>query len=250
MGGVGGDASVPMCGNGVPETGEECDEGSANADRPAFLLEQGGFALAIEPLDRVVSASQFYAYGSASSHTGFEALLASRLILYRDVTTGVLSLVMHHGIDLNTSGQSQPVSTVEFDINGLPTVVVVSVADDNPPEFFKPNQTSALGRWGFRRNSDGGALSGFPIPGSWSITIDPRFVAGISEFTYVDFGGLFVPLNLTQRVRITAFDSPSTCRTDCTIPFCGDDVLDGGEVCDDGNNVGGDGCAADCQSLN
>lgn len=29
-------------------------------------------------------------------------------------------------------------------------------------------------------------------------------------------------------------------------PDCGDGILDPGEVCDDGNNVGGDGCEADC----
>src|SRR5262252_7744578 len=29
---------------------------------------------------------------------------------------------------------------------------------------------------------------------------------------------------------------------------CGDAKLDPGEVCDDGNNVDGDGCSADCKS--
>ncbi len=28
--------------------------------------------------------------------------------------------------------------------------------------------------------------------------------------------------------------------------LCGNDALNGGEGCDDGNNVDGDGCAADC----
>lgn len=31
--------------------------------------------------------------------------------------------------------------------------------------------------------------------------------------------------------------------------FCGDAVADPGEVCDDGNNVDGDGCSADCKSF-
>jgi cysteine-rich repeat protein len=30
---------------------------------------------------------------------------------------------------------------------------------------------------------------------------------------------------------------------------CGNFILDPGEVCDDGNTVGGDGCSADCKSL-
>ncbi len=38
---------------------------------------------------------------------------------------------------------------------------------------------------------------------------------------------------------------PNVCRENCT--FCGDGVLDQGEVCDDHNNVAGDGCSPTCQ---
>ncbi len=38
----------------------------------------------------------------------------------------------------------------------------------------------------------------------------------------------------------------NTCRKKCNP--CGDGVLDPGEVCDDGNNVSGDGCKGDCSS--
>ncbi|MEE2836410.1 MAG: DUF4215 domain-containing protein [Myxococcota bacterium] len=40
--------------------------------------------------------------------------------------------------------------------------------------------------------------------------------------------------------------SPDTCRTDCSLPRCGDGVVDEGEACDDGNEVADDGCDA-CQ---
>jgi cysteine-rich repeat protein len=43
----------------------------------------------------------------------------------------------------------------------------------------------------------------------------------------------------------TVIDS---CRTNCTFAHCGDGVVDTGEMCDDRNNVGGDGCSADCLS--
>lgn len=39
---------------------------------------------------------------------------------------------------------------------------------------------------------------------------------------------------------------PDFCRTNCTLPRCGDDVVDGDESCDDGNAEGGDACPADC----
>ena len=32
-------------------------------------------------------------------------------------------------------------------------------------------------------------------------------------------------------------------------PRCGDDVIDPGEVCDDGNTVAGDGCRPDCTGI-
>ena len=37
------------------------------------------------------------------------------------------------------------------------------------------------------------------------------------------------------------------CPADCTSP-CGDGILDPGEACDDGNTVSGDGCSNDCRS--
>jgi len=40
--------------------------------------------------------------------------------------------------------------------------------------------------------------------------------------------------------------TPDACRTDCLAAHCGDGTLDSGEVCDDGNNMLGDGCAPDC----
>ena len=40
--------------------------------------------------------------------------------------------------------------------------------------------------------------------------------------------------------------APNACRSNCLDAHCGDDVVDGGEDCDDGNTVGGDACPAAC----
>lgn len=42
-----------------------------------------------------------------------------------------------------------------------------------------------------------------------------------------------------------AFESDA-CRPDCSLPFCGDGLVDDGEGCDDGNYWGGDGCTPAC----
>jgi cysteine-rich repeat protein len=238
------------CGDGFVHAGvEQCDAAPANADHPAILLRQGTLFRVVRPLDRTGDVVAFYAYSSASAHTGLEALRASELYLHRDLATGVLSLVTEHGIDQGTSGLAQPQSSVKEQFLGLPEGVVIAVADDNPGELFMDSTTSAVGDWGFVGNTDGGAFAGLPFPGSWKIDVVPSFVKGIDTFRFVDGDGAAIPLDLVTTVTLIAFADPSACRLDCTIPRCGDGILDGGEVCDDGNQVGGDGCAADCKSL-
>ncbi len=42
-------------------------------------------------------------------------------------------------------------------------------------------------------------------------------------------------------------NGPSTCRSNCLLPYCGDGILDFSEQCDDGNNFNGDACTALCE---
>jgi len=240
---------LPVCGDGRRAGGEQCDLGADNGDRPAFVVSQpSGTRIATNPFVRAESAAMFYDYYSASSHTGLEKLGESRIYLYADSGTGRLSLIVTHGIDDDT-GSLQPTSAVEMDITGLPPGFTIDLADDNNPnEFFASGPTSAAGRWAFGQNSDGGVLGGLPFPGVWTITVTARFITGITSWAWVRDDGARVPLSTTEPVTIQAFDQSSACRTTCVIPRCGDGILDGGEICDDGNATGGDACAADCRS--
>ncbi len=241
--------TVPVCGNGKREGKEECDLGPDNGDRPAFLISQpSGTRIATNPLVKAKSAHDFYDYFSASSHTGFEVVGESRIYLYVDSDTGRLSLVLTHGIDDNT-GMIQPQSVVNMDVTGLPASVTVDLADDASSEFHLSGTGTAVGRWNFIRNSDGGILGGFPFPGTWKVTVTPDFRMGITTWGWVKDTLERIPLKLDEPITIEALDTASACRTDCTIPRCGDGRLDAAEVCDDGNNKGGDGCSADCKSL-
>jgi len=40
----------------------------------------------------------------------------------------------------------------------------------------------------------------------------------------------------------------SQCSADCQSRYCGNNIIDPGEICDDGNNTSGDGCSANCGS--
>jgi cysteine-rich repeat protein len=236
------------CGNGVVEPGEACDPGDSPAP-PALELRQGGFRAEVVPLVGLDPAARFYRYESASSHTGFETVLTSRLYLYRWNTQEVLSLVMHHGIDEDTTGIVQPESAVRFDIEGLPPTAEV-VLSDEVDELFRSTPTAAHADWSFRRNTDGGIIGGLPFPGSWHLIVTPQFIAGVNEWTF-HLGDVRPGLDIEDTlalafappVEIVASDQPGSCRADCTVPECGDRRLDPGEVCDDGNSAEGDGCS-------
>jgi MYXO-CTERM domain-containing protein len=238
-----------QCGDGFVQSGvEACDGGPANDDRPPLLLTQGALQRPVRPVARAASVTAFYDYHSASAHTGFEAVSASRLYLYRDTQSGVLSLVTHHGIDFDGTGIAQPKSQVRQNISFLPPVTI-AINDDNPDEFRFTSISSIAGDWGFHENTDGGALSGLPFPGNWSIDVASDFVQGVTTWSYVDGDSALVALQTASVASLSAFAKAAACRRDCTVPRCGDGRLDAGEICDDANTAGGDGCAADCLSL-
>ena len=65
-------------------------------------------------------------------------------------------------------------------------------------------------------------------------------------------GDALVTSDLGEQCDLGADNSDTqadACRTDCTLPSCGDEVKDSGELCDDGNHLSGDGCSDDCQHI-
>ena len=241
---------LPVCGDGKKTTTEQCDLGAANGDTPAFRITQpSGARIGTDAIVGTRTVQQFYDYRSASSHTGLEQVGESRIYLYVDANTGRLSLVLTHGIDFNGTGLAQPASDVEMDVTGLPPGTGVDVVDDSPSEFFLGPGGTASGRWHFERNSDGGALGPLPFPGNWRITVTPRFGNGLTTWGWVRQDRVRIPLVMTEPITIEALNTASQCRTNCTVPRCGDGVFDAGEVCDDGNTIDGDGCSSDCRRL-
>lgn len=237
------------CGNGVIDLGEECDDASQNRDAPALRIEHGDVTLPVLPVTTTESLISYYDYFSKSAHTGLEALNTSRAFLYFGKSTQQLGLVVVHGIDLDTSGIAQPESTVYSFIDGIPASAEIAIIDDDPDEFFPAGPGAVIGDWWFASNSDGGAIDALPFPGDWAITFGVEFTGGVDTWTYADGDGydgetVFLPLEPDDPLTIISSTDASTCRRDCTVPRCGDGILDAGEVCDD---RGAGGCSADCQ---
>lgn len=238
---------LPRCGDGfLAPAFESCDAGPANEDRPAIvLIHDGSISEAVTPIRSVQSPQSFYGYESASAHTGFEGLRASNLFLFQETARGGLDLFTIHGIDLDSSGQHEGDARTDQSFSGLPEQAFVALSDE--PQEFDVGGGSGFGQWNYHDNTDGGVIGGIPFPGDWIIEIDSTFVSGIDSWFYRDEKNGSTTLGGTHAV-LQAFPTPSECRTDCTIPRCGDGILDGGEVCDDGNQSSGDGCSADCKS--
>lgn len=244
-GGAGGTPNT--CGDGKIDPGEECDLGADNAASAAFLVTQGGLSFAAVPFIRTGTSAEFYAYSSLSAHTGYEEPGMSRILLYLDKSTRVLSLIVFHGVDQDSSRLEQPSSTIQFLFSGLPESTAIGISDDSR-ELIMTSPTTATGLWAFTNNSDGGVLYGIPFPSDWTIVVEPYFIKGDWTWTWLAPDGSELHLDASQPVSIEARGTHGECRSDCTVPRCGDGILDAGEVCDDGQpSILG--CSLDCMSF-
>jgi cysteine-rich repeat protein len=79
-----------------------------------------------------------------------------------------------------------------------------------------------------------------------------EITAAASPSYEFDIFYLGTPMAEIREVELVVLEDATINLATCTGPpadicnLCGNDALNGGEECDDGNNVGGDGCAADC----
>jgi cysteine-rich repeat protein len=235
-----------FCGDGVVSGAEECDRGADNGPTDAFTLSQPGRpAVAVRPLARPLSAAGFYAYESASAHTGFEDVGLGNHILFVDMTTAVLSLVYVAGRDGDLGlVPEQPDAALQLNWLGVPAGATVAASDDDG-ELRGVGGGRFEGRWSFDNNTDGGAIQGLPWDQAWRVVVQTVRADGVTRSRFVGGGGAISSLTLRDDVVLT-HRVGDLCRDDCRRPRCGDGRLDAGEQCDDGNVVSGDRCSARC----
>lgn len=240
----------PRCGDGVLSSGEQCDLGAANADVPAFAVRQAGVERPVTLRGGRQSAVGFYAYRSASAHTGLEQVTSSNMLLHVDTLTQQhLSLVLFTGRDDDGSGATaQPDSAIVLTVRDVPAGVSVLLSDDGG-EFVAAGPGVFRGDWTFNRNTDGGVLGFLPWDTEWTVRVEPTFMRGVSVWQY--YSGVGAPLTLqpTAPAELVHRVRNAGCRADCRLPRCGDGYVDAGERCDDGNVLSGDGCRGDCGAL-
>ena len=86
----------------------------------------------------------------------------------------------------------------------------------------------------------GASVSSDDLADNWIVTLDtPAIVGNISQ----DHTGGIISVN-----GVYGCDLSFDVEIEENEPYCGDGNLDPGEQCDDGNNINGDGCSADCKT--
>ena len=202
------------------------------AQRTFTLSQPGKPTITDVPIVRTASsATDYYDYRSASSHTGLEDINMSTMFLHYDISqpTNPISLIITHGIDASTTGLVQPPATVNMTIVNIPTTTIVALSDDGG-EFEKTDATTAEGSWTFVNNTDGGILGAFPDDEDWEISISISGTVGagqsIDEWTYRDPLGANIDLDFSQPFTIT-YDAPEGAVTSDVDAVAGTPV----EVC-------------------
>ncbi len=165
-----------------------------------FSVRQGGNVYPLTPLERAGPVEEFYSYSNDESHTGLEVAEHSILFLYRDTTTGELSLVIIHDIPNNDTG-----GEVEFIFSGLPSSATLIVRDD-PNDTYDFNPPTATLHWSWLpEHNDGVVIGGLGT--EFSITIDPNFIDGITGWDLVTGSidsPIYTPLDMYQPITIIA----------------------------------------------
>jgi hypothetical protein len=156
------------------------------ASQELYTVTQGGFSTLVEPLSQAESAELFYGYNAkygASAYTGFETSSKSLLFLYRDTSSGELSLFMIHDRYLDNRG-----GVAKLNFAGIPEGASWTVKDD-PGSWGDSYYTAAhrLGwaaRWSWESCcTDGGVIG--DIDGFSEITITPTFTYGITKWAFL-----------------------------------------------------------------
>lgn len=239
------DMAKSVCGDKVVTGNEECDDGPNNADSPAFVVSQPGtnITFSATPVDSLKTAVQFYNLTNNQANTGFEKAQRSELFLYRNAADDTFSLFTVTGA---AGGGGFGFATMN--ISNLPQATTVVVADKRANQFQKAGPTNVNALWFWFGGTVGGVLSQFPVPSPWDVTVTPAFTFGVNTWVWVDRGGVVTALNRGTTLHVTAFSKAAACRKNCTVPRCGDGILDAGELCDHGAQNGIDGlCGKNCK---
>jgi hypothetical protein len=167
-----------------------------------YQVSQGETRVQVTPLESPSSAAEFYNFSASVANTGLEEANGAVMFLYRDTTSGQVSLFVL------LSGPGGSAGTTSITISGVPAGASYLVQDDTfdfrDTWDMSPPSASASLSWN-ESFSDGFVLG--PLGEDSEVTLFPQFSSGIQTAKFL-YGSRTAPstmfLNLIDPVIISA----------------------------------------------
>ncbi len=164
---------------------------AAFAQEGFYQVSQGETRVQVTPLESTASAADFYGYTASVATTGLEKAGTATFFLYRNTSTGEVSLFAL------MSGPDGVAGTTTIDMSGIPAGASFLVRDDafdfRDTWAITPPTANVFMGWQDGM-SDGFAMG--PLGEEADITLFPQFTGGISSVEFL-YGSLANPSTLT-----------------------------------------------------
>ncbi|MFT6627079.1 MAG: cysteine-rich repeat protein [Flavobacteriales bacterium] len=232
------DCTFPICGDGVTQEGEECDDGDFDdldyCTGSCALNVCGDGIIQNDPVDLDV----LFDFDDGEFP---DELTQGESVWTVEAIDGDGGFVLQSG-DPTTS-------TFSYEFENLDEATLRFDYALTSAGFLAPLVVTLDGETILSDNRSFGDVFALNIPAGEHVVLFSY--ASVSTFDRA----IIDNLSLRSVTRIDEqcddgdanVDEADTCRTDCTLPVCGDGVADTGEVCDDGNLNETDACTSSCE---
>ncbi|GEM_PF-3496823 len=227
---------VPVCGDGILDSNEQCDDGNLiNGDGCSNIcdIEEA------EPFcgDGNLDAGEACDDGNSMDGDGCSSIC--------NIEDGCIEIVKE-AIDIEGS-LIYPTPQFTFSLNGGEQTVYnnnlgYAIFNNVTPGWNSVSEDLPFG-WGLHSVTPAGGLVFVPS-GNDCVTVLFKNIQEIEEPVCGD-GTVNQP---SEECDDGNSNNDDSCRNDCTLPFCGDQIVDVGEQCDDGNSNNNDLCNNQCQN--
>ncbi len=253
--GDGTTCALPSCGDGILDTGEACDDGNNRAGdgcAPDCTVEAGTTCETLTPLT-VKNQSFETPLGPSNWQT------VTGTTDRPSDTDGNACWPAgdgHYSIDLN--GSSQGVLAQVFTTEPGKTYGVQFLGDANCVNVSGQSCASTCSRAltvGAADATDADLAKDVTTPFATAVYQTQGSPQSVPwqplrfEFTAQSTSTVLFFSGSDTHLAGPMIDDVTAPTSDCHPTSCGNGTLDPGEVCDDGNNMSGDGCSSDCQQI-
>lgn len=161
-----------------------------------YTVSQGETRVTVTPLENPQGVVQYYGYAGSVTSTGLNEANTAVLFLYKDTTSGELSLFVLVGGAAGTAG------TTTLSLNGVPAGAAFQVQDDNFDfrDTWDLTPPTAAVTWTWDEGLSDGMVLG-PLGTEFELTIFPQFANGITQVK-----ALSGPLGSPQATALNLLD--------------------------------------------